>query len=445
MANRCAQPYLKFRSRPFDRSPKNRVIFHKPVNLSRSFLDHVASKHGPSFYLLDCPRFRYNFTRLTKAFRAFYQKATIAYSYKTNYVPRYCELVSQLGGYAEVVSSMEMMLAFKLGVPASKVFFNGPYKEHEHVLCLLQAGGTVNVDSWEELQRIARSAEDHEGEPFKLGLRCNFEVQDGVVSRFGFDTDSQTFLDAVALIDANRKLTLVGLHCHFATRSLDCWKYRTQGMITVIERYFRHRLADLTHVSLGGGMYGDMPDDLKAQFPFPVPNFDDYAAASALPLARYFDEIPGSYRPTLIVEPGTALVADAMKYVCQVNSIKHVRGRAVVSLTGSSYNINPNPNRKNMPIECFPNPAGAKRTEVNGAYFGGYTCIEGDYLYKGFTGSLSVGDFIVFDDVGSYSVVMKPPFILPNVAIVEPLADGEHYKLIKRGENFDDIFSTYLF
>jgi diaminopimelate decarboxylase len=419
-------------------------LFSKPMKLFRNFLDHVAAVNGPSFYLLDASRFQDNFLRLTDAFRAHYPQTKIAYSYKTNYVPRYCELVSQLGGYAEVVSSMEMKLALKLGVTASKIFFNGPYKEHEYVLSLLKAGGTVNVDSLEELNRIALSADQHEGEPFKLGLRCNFEVHDGVLSRFGFDTDSQSFLDAVALIDEHPRLKLTGLHCHFATRSLDCWKNRTQGMIAVIDRHFRHRLADLTHVSLGGGLYGHMPDDLKVQFPVTIPDFEDYAAMSALPFARYLDKVGGNHRPILIIEPGTALVADALKYVCQVNSIKHVRGRTVVTLTGSSYNINPNPNRKNLPIECFPNPASEERIEMTGAYFGGYTCIEGDYLYKEFSGSLAVSDFIVFDDVGSYSVVMKPPFILPNVAIVEPLEDGISYKLIKRRETFEDIFSTYF-
>ena len=64
---------------------------------------------------------------------------------------------------------------------------------------------------------------------------------------------------------------------------------------------------------------------------------------------------------------------------------------------------------------------------------------------QGVQRQLAVGDFIAFDDVGSYSVVMKPPFILPNVAIVEPLADGLDYKLIKRRETFDDIFHTYTF
>jgi diaminopimelate decarboxylase len=415
------------------------------MKLSRAFLDYVAASHGPSFYLLDAPRFQDNFTRLTAAFRAHYPQTTIAYSYKTNYVPRYCELVSHLGGYAEVVSSMEMMLALKLDVPASKVFFNGPYKEHEHVLSLLRAGGTVNVDSWEELRRIARSADQHAGEPFTLGLRCNFEVHDGVLSRFGFDTDSQEFLDAVALIDAHPKLKLVGLHCHFATRSLDCWKNRTQGMIAVIDRHFCHRLGDLTHVSLGGGMYGHMPDDLKAQFPVAIPEFEEYATAAALPFAKYLNNVSSNHRPTLIIEPGTALVADAMRYVCQVNSIKQVRDRTIASLTGSSYNINPNPNRKNVPIEVYPSPDAISRSELKGAYLAGYTCIEGDYLYKEFCGSLAVGDFIIFDDVGSYSIVMKPPFILPNVAIIEPLQDALSYRVIKRGESFDDIFHSYEF
>jgi diaminopimelate decarboxylase len=395
--------------------------------------------------LLDALRFRENFTRLTKAFRTHYPKTTIAYSYKTNYVPRFCELVSNLGGYAEVVSSMEMKLALELGVSAAKVFFNGPYKQHEQVLSLLNAGGTVNIDSWEELQLIARSADHHKGKPFRLGLRCNFDVKDGVLSRFGFDTERQEFLDAVTLIDAHSKLKLEGLHCHFATRSLECWKNRTKGMIAVIDHYFRHRLADLSHVSLGGGLYGYMPNDLKAQFPVEIPEFVEYAEVAALPFAKYFERLQINKSPTLIIEPGTALVADAMKYVCKVNSIKKVRDRTVATLTGSTYNINPNPNRKNLPIECFPCPNSNDRCEVKGAYLAGYTCIEGDYLHKEFCGSLAVGDFIVFDDVGSYSIVMKPPFILPNVAIIEPHQADQSYKVIKCGESFEDIFHTFKF
>jgi diaminopimelate decarboxylase len=354
-------------------------------------------------------------------------------------------VVEQLGGYAEVVSSMEMALALKLGVPASRIFFNGPYKEPEHTESLLKAGGTVNVDSMEELLRIAAVADEHEGEPFKLGLRCNFEVYDGVLSRFGFDVESEEFVKAIARIDEHPNLRIVGLHCHFATRSLDCWRNRTKGMLAVIDRFFRHRLESLHHVSLGGGMYGRMPKELKVQFAVEIPEFEDYAAVAAKPFAQYFESQSNDHIPTLIIEPGTALVADAMKYVCKVNSIKQIRDRTVVSLTGSTYNINPNPNRKNVPIECFPDTSDTARQKVEDAYFAGYTCIEGDYLYKGYTGDIAIGDFFVFDDVGSYSVVMKPPFILPNVAILELNDNGDSFLVIKRREYFEDIFATYNF
>ena len=71
----------------------------------------------------------------------------------------------------------------------------------------------------------------------------------------------------------------------------------------------------------------------------------------------------------------------------------------------------------------------------------GYTCMENDYLYRNFSGTLHVGDYMVFDNVGSYSVVSKPPFILPNVPIIS-LVKGE-MEILKEAETFEYIFQTY--
>ena len=72
----------------------------------------------------------------------------------------------------------------------------------------------------------------------------------------------------------------------------------------------------------------------------------------------------------------------------------------------------------------------------------GYTCIEDDYLYRNYQGKLGKGDFAVFDNVGSYSVVMKPPFILPDVAVLELQENGKA-ELIKRPQTAEDIFMYY--
>ena len=51
---------------------------------------------------------------------------------------------------------------------------------------------------------------------------------------------------------------------------------------------------------------------------------------------------------------------------------------------------------------------------------------------------------VVFGNVGSYSVVLKPPFILPNFPIID-ITNTQEIKLIKEQESFDDIFQTYKF
>ena len=49
----------------------------------------------------------------------------------------------------------------------------------------------------------------------------------------------------------------------------------------------------------------------------------------------------------------------------------------------------------------------------------------------------------MINNCGSYSLVMKPPFILPNFPVLDIC--GEKVEVIKKGEVFDDIFHTFAF
>ena len=64
-------------------------------------------------------------------------------------------------------------------------------------------------------------------------------------------------------------------------------------------------------------------------------------------------------------------------------------------------------------------------------------------LQKNYTGELGIGDYIVISNCGSYSVVMKPPFILPNFPVLD--INGDSVEVIKRAETFDDLFHTFSF
>ncbi len=411
------------------------------MKLSSEVIGRIhKEQESNSFYVLDSKKFEKNFDSLLSSFRQYYPNTNIAYSYKTNYIPRFCNAIHKKGGYAEVVSEMEMTLAKKIGVSPSNIYFNGPVKGKENIEALLLEDGHINMDSLEELNQVIEISNNHLDKKLNIGLRCSFDIEDGVVSRFGFDVNGEEFAKATEIINSMDGINLVGLHCHFATRSLSSWKNRTKGMLKLIEEKFSD--AEFEYISLGGGLYGDMPQSMKEQFSVKIPTFEEYAEVSSKPFAKYFSN--KKYQPLLIIEPGTALVANAMKYVTQVKSIKNNQGRTIATLSGSSYNINPKANRQgfSLPIEVF--SKGQSRQHFEDVWFAGYTCIESDYLYSGYNLELAIGDYIVFDEVGSYSVVMKPPFINPNVPIVE-IEENEIYKLIKRKETFDDIFHTYTF
>lgn len=405
--------------------------------LNAQTLSEMAAVCGDSYYLLNSEQFRQNYQELTDAFRAIYPHFRIAYSYKTNYTPKLCKIVNELGGYAEVVSEMEMEIALRCGVRPERIIWNGPVKNAEKSEWLLVQGGTVNVDSLDELQAILATAQNHPGCVLNIGLRCNFDVGDGVISRFGLDTESEDFEQALQLIREHSALRLINLHCHFAKRQVEYWPARASGMLRIVDRVASSLGYLPKRVDLGGGIFGKMADSLKAQFAAEIPDYQAYAQAAAVPFAEHFKGVENP--PELLVEPGTALAGDSMKYVTRVAGIKQVRGKAFATLTGSQKNISMT--GVNPPIEVH--HAGAQTKPYADLDMVGYTCIESDVLYRHYDGELAVGDFVVFENCGSYSIVMKPPFILENVPVVD-ICNGD-VQVIKRGETFDDVFATYSF
>lgn len=403
----------------------------------KDLVARLSAGSGNAFYVLDIEQFEKNYKELKHAFASVYPRFDIAYSYKTNYTPTIIKTVNSLGGFAEVVSDLELELAKRVGVKPNKIIFNGPYKNTAAAEALLIAGGIVNIDSVWELDYIRELAVAHRDKQLRVGLRCNFDINDGVTSRFGFDVDDLDFLKALELINSESNLVLECMQCHFAVRSLDTWRSRTLKMLALIKK---HGLTP-GYIDLGGGLYGKMPDSLKRQFSDDIPHYGEYASVVATLVAEQYSDVPYKDKPVLLVEPGSALVGDCMKFISRVVNIKNVRGKAIATLLGSVYNINPTLNKKNPPLEIV--PMGGERERYTDLDFGGYTCIESDYLYRHYDGELAVGDFAVFGNVGSYSVVLKPPFILPNFPVL--LIDGDKVQVVKNGETFDDIFHTYAF
>jgi len=401
------------------------------MNINAEVVSSLREKYGEAFYLLDSVQFKQNYVELRKAFTDIYPRFNIAYSFKTNYIPDLCHIVKDMGGYAEVVSEMELELAYRVGFPVEKIVWNGPIKTEEAEEKFLLNGGVPHIDGLEEAAFVVSVAKKHSGKAFNVGLRCNFDVNDGVLSRFGFDIDGHDINKALSMFNEQPNIHLKTIHCHFAKRHIDFWPARAKGICDFVKR--TGIIPD--KIDIGGGLFGKMAPSLKEQFPYDIPSYEDYAKAAATEFKNSFADIDNP--PELVIEPGSALVGDCMKFVGTVKTIKCVRGKYIATVLGSQKNISMT--GVNPPAEVI--AMGGQQAKYQELDFVGFTCIEGDSLYRGYNGTLAVGDALVISNCGSYSIVMKPPFILPNFPILDIC--GEEVKVIKRKETFEDVFHTY--
>ena len=359
-------------------------------------------------YIFNEEEFIKNFNNFVSCFQSIYPNYRISYSYKTNYTPYICKLVKELNGYAEVVSEMEYNLAKRIGYNDDKIIFNGPNKE-------IFPNCILNVDSIDEISKTTG----------RIGLRVNVDVGQGFVSRFGIDPDD---LDQAFALAKDR---IVGLHCHISqARSLEAWKKRAEFMLSLADKYFGSNGPE--YIDLGSGMFADMPDKLKEQFSN-IPSYKDYAEVTA---RLFADHYKGEHKPILFTEPGTTLVSRYISFVCKVENIKQLRGETFVIVNGSKHNLGEICELKELPVTIISN--GNKKEKVNKAKIVGYTCLEHDVLRKNFSEELALGDYLLFENCGGYSLVSKPPFIRPNCAMIT-----EKGMIIKRQETDKEIFATY--
>lgn len=414
----------------------------KCCELSKEQALKLIEQYGSPLYVFHADEFILNYKHLLNAFSLYYPKYNIGYSFKTNYTPEIIKIVKELGGLAEVVSNMEYELAKKIGYTNEEIIYNGPVKG-EGLFEHLANGGVANIDSLDELDSVIEFASTINSD-IRIAFRVNLDIGQGFISRFGLDAyeDDRECELSIALnkVSSIQNIKVVGLHCHVGrSRSIEAWENRVRIMFKLIDRYFGDRIPEF--IDLGSGMNSIMEPELANQFGGHIPTYEEYAKVVAIAMKEKYGDLPYNKKPWLYTEPGTTVVSGYMSFLSTVLSIKDVKSKTYITFDSSGGNMGDICHLKNLPITIYQN--GSKRRECKDATFVGYTCLEHDHIYEGFNGELAVDDVVQFRNVGSYSNVFKPPFILPNCAMI-CLKDGR-VKLIKKKETTEDIFSTYIF
>jgi diaminopimelate decarboxylase len=398
------------------------------MTLDHRTLRELSHQAGGTFYLFDENRFVKNYSRLRERLRHYHDNTQVAYALKANYMPRICEIIDDLGGMAEVVSRFEFDVA-RRHLPADKLIFNGPIKREDDLRMALRGGSAINIDSFKEIGLLETLA--GEFDEIHIGLRINFASLPA--SRFGFQAESGELDHALSRLALIPNLKVTGLHCHVSDRA--------RGVTAHIERIrllgeLAARLAPrytIETLNVGGGLLGGMPEPLKSQFPFEVPSLNAYADA----IGSAFKRHAPSPAMQLIVEPGISMVADTHCLVAEVMEVRERNGTHQALIDTSINSTNPTRSR-NQPmlhaVTARVNHAGSQHTYC----LVGHTCMEHDVICEAFTGSLSEGDYIVFENRGAYSVNYTPPFITPAPAVL-----NRQGLMLKRADDYSSVLVSY--
>ena len=335
-------------------------------------------------------------------FHKIWPEGIVGYSFKTNNLPWIIKYLKEKGLWAEVVSSDEYQLAKALGYKSDNIIFNGPVKGKNEFIEAVEEGAIVNIDSKRELEWLLECNVEKLSKS-KIGLRVNFCLEDYCPGesqggredgRFGFSFEKNELKRAIDFL-AHHNIPLSGLHLHCSskTRSINIYK----AIATVAEQIVKTYKLSLNYIDIGGGFFGGVEGK---------PTFKEYFNE----VNDIFLSNPLLKNINVIIEPGMSLIGAGVEYITTVVDTKITKNNRFVLLDGSRIHIDPLMRKKSYSFRIERENT-MNETKSNHQILCGFTCMEADRFFELDDLSLEVGDRVIFEKVGAYTMGLSPQFI----------------------------------
>ena len=387
----------------------------------------LVAEHGSPLWLADVDRARERLAGFRAAWSAAWPDVEVAYSYKTNRTTAFLRAFADDGAGAEVVCAAEYALARDVvGIDGPRITLNGPAKPDALLQRAGADGALVIADSTPELERLAAAG------VARAGLRVGLPGPEGTASRFGIAPG-----DVVAAGRRARELGLglEVLHVHLVSTDFTAGLggERAGTLATNVRVGWAkppavHVRAAALLARLAAGL-GIGTIDLGGGFPA-APAVAEHAVAVAEALRR--EEFAGR----VMLEPGRALVADAVDLACSVVAVKTLADGAVCAVIDAGTDLLPGALWAWPNLEALEPRPGATPTLVAGPL-----CLNIDVVAPAAAlGELRPGDGLVFRAVGAYQQVQSTQFGDLRPAVVA--RDGGTWRLHRRREELSDLTTS---
>ncbi len=430
----------------------NKIMHHASCIMHHGIIDGISigrlvEDYGSPLFIVSAEGLRKNLKAFREAFSTRFPKVEVAYSYKTNCLLGVLNIIHKSGVWADVASGFEYDLARALGVSGGSIVFNGPGKKREELRRAVEEGVLINADHLDEIKLLEGIASDI-GRAIDIGIRINVDV--GIhqsPDRFGFNFESGEAFRVVERCVEKKLLNIVGIHIHLTSyiiepdgteediparrirliwpKSSDIYREAAKKLVHFAEEIRKKWGVTIKYVDLGGG------------FPS-VDSLNPYVESTVEPILDGFGD---QDLPVLILEPGRAIVRDAIHLFATILGVKEFPNGERGVVVDAGVNLLPTSFWRWQEIE----PVGESRsTELKETTVYGPLCLQTDVLGKArLPIRLGAGDKLVIKNVGAYNIPQSSTFIFPRPATV--LVEDGKVRLLRRAETVEDVFSFEKF
>jgi diaminopimelate decarboxylase len=377
--------------------------------------------------------------RIAALQQAFPKNALHAVAIKANPLVELLREVVATGAGLEAASIEEVHLGLAAGCPADRIVYDSPAKTVREIEEALRLGVYLNVDNFEELDRIAAVLSNIKTQSV-IGLRINTMVGGGAIEQTSVSRANSKFgvplsVDRQRIVAAFAKYPwLSGLHVHVGSQGC-----RLALLAEAVDRIsaLRCEIAaetgrSVSHVDIGGGLSTIYRTGQSAPKP---------EAYRALLEDRSPELFSGDVR--FITEFGRAIHANCGIALSRVEYVKPEQRIAVIHL-GADFLLRPVYRPEDWSHEFLVLDSRGKPKTGTGQKISiaGPLCFAGDVIARDIElPPIDAGDWIVIRDVGAYTLGMWSRHCsrgIPPVLGYDPTS-ANRVNILRRGETPADI------
>lgn len=408
----------------------------------------LADKYQTPLYIVDENLIRLRMRTYKESTEKYFgERSGIYYASKALSCKEIYRIAAEEGICIDVVSIGELYTAISAGFPADRICFHGNNKTDADIHDALSMNvGEFMVDSFEELTALdALAGSFGKRQRIMLRLTPNIDphtqkaISTGELdSKFGTPIETGQAEKLTSLALSLKNIELEGFHSHIGSQTFDTQPFIDQADVMF---EFAAKIRDkygfeAKKINLGGG-FGVAYTDKDPEIDYEK-NISEIGARIDCLCQRY-----DLKKPSVFMEPGRSIVADAGVTLYTVGSVKEIEGvRTYVSIDGG---MTDNPryalygakytalvaNKADLPCEIVCTLAGR-------------CCESGDMIGENMPlQKVERGDKIVVLVTGAYNYSMASNYNrVPRAAIVF-VKDGTD-RLVVRRESLDDLIKCDL-